>query len=139
MRTQIWILILFGVMMSCKATKNDKVLDTAKNSLAVLDGDGIKCEANESNTHNLCQTDLKQNSEPDAIVKFMVYDQNTNEILLEKSISRGYVKWINDDEIEFLSMPGMMKQGQSTSELIKRYNVKTGSFSGNSMNSSESQ
>ena len=58
-------------------------------------------------------------------VRFLVTDAATGAVLMKDSILPGYVKWSDDQTLEVLSVPGMLKQGDDLSKYIRRVNVQT--------------
>ena len=44
---------------------------------------------------------------------------------MKDSILPGYMKWSDDQTLEVLSVPGMLKQGDDLSKYIRRVNVQT--------------
>lgn len=114
---------------ACKTSqKGGMTLEDVKKSLQTEENDEIICDGNESQTFELCQTNLND-SQVDALRKFLIYEKSTGKVVFEKSVSGGYVKWIDDTKVEFYSVPGIIKEGESKKDFIKTYDVSTGQVS----------
>ncbi|MEP0365997.1 MAG: hypothetical protein ABJN36_10950 [Cyclobacteriaceae bacterium] len=111
---------------ACKTSqKGGLTLEEVKKSLQTEENDEIICDGNESQTFELCQTNLND-SQVDALRKFLIYEKSSGKVVLEKSVVGGYVKWVDDTKVEFYTVPGIIKDGQSKNDFIKIYDVATG-------------
>jgi hypothetical protein len=62
---------------------------------------------NTNKTYALCLNNTKsQSNKP---LKFFVYSIKTDKIILEDSLPKGKVKWLNENQIEVTSVPGIVR------------------------------
>ncbi len=52
---------------------------------------------------------------PHAALRFLVIEKATARIAERQSFLPGYVKWVGEDSLEVLSMPGILKEGEDLS------------------------
>jgi hypothetical protein len=52
---------------------------------------------------------------PHAALRFLVIERATARIAERQSFIPGYVKWVGEDSLEVLSMPGILKEGENLS------------------------
>ncbi len=105
-------IVLHSVFFSCasqpKATNPLKEQGVIASKL----GNNITTEENTDKTHLL----LKQKPEGENVArvyKYIVVRKSDNQIVLEGTYQLGYVKWINDSQIEVLSLPSVTEQDES--------------------------
>ncbi|MFY0601683.1 MAG: hypothetical protein JXR03_18565 [Cyclobacteriaceae bacterium] len=124
MKSLAGVFFVFLIVFSCKTAEKKMTLEEVKKRLITELNDQVSCQSNGSNTFELCQTDLND-SQVDDLRKFLVIDKKSDKVVFEKSVSGGYVKWIDDSKIEFYSVPGIMKEGQSKSDFVKIYDLQS--------------
>lgn len=61
---------------------------------------------------------------PHTALRFLVIDKATTRIAERQSFKPGYVKWVGEDSLEVLSMPGILKEGEDLSKYIKVIRIK---------------
>lgn len=81
---------------------------------------------NKSQDFALCYKEMKGTSQnPSNTLKYFIYDVSNESIVYESSLDGGYVKWLNDDEVEIFVTPGLMPQNTSKSDFATYFNVRT--------------
>ncbi len=85
--------------------------------------DGLTCEWNDSRTFQLCTKDRDTQTFPNPMV-FEIYDKAGN-LVLEKRLRSGYVKWVGDTDVEYFQTPGMMPEGVDRNDLVQVYQIRT--------------
>lgn len=61
---------------------------------------------------------------PHAALRFLVIEKATARIAERQSFMPGYVKWVGEDSVEVLSMPGILKEGEDLSKYKKVIRIK---------------
>ncbi len=61
---------------------------------------------------------------PHAALRFLVIEKATARIAERQSFMPGYVKWVGEDSVEVLSMPGIVKEGEDLSAYKKVIRIK---------------
>jgi len=120
-------LCLFA-LASCNVTKNTKAVaeTTAYQKVATEKlGDKVKFAFNKDRNYVLCQAE-PSNDPNNQRFGFLVYDMKAEKVIMEKSVSSGYVQWLSATEVEVFTTPGTMRNDQSRDEFTLVYNVTTG-------------
>ncbi|HMQ00201.1 MAG TPA: hypothetical protein PKC24_10500 [Cyclobacteriaceae bacterium] len=82
-------------------------------------------EANATDEYVLCYTENKSQLNSMASIKFAVYHKASNNLVFKGNIRDGYIKWINDFELEQFDPPGLAEDGKTENDYKKVINVKT--------------
>jgi len=61
---------------------------------------------------------------PHAALRFLVIEKATAKIAERQSFMPGYVKWVGEDSVEVLNMPGILKEGEDLSKYKKVIRIK---------------
>lgn len=62
---------------------------------------------------------------PPGPVHFMVYEQTTEKLLLDKTLEKGTVEWYSDQELLIKTFPGIVKTGETEEDYIYLLDVVT--------------
>lgn len=124
------VMIALGLLFftACQVTQKTQAAVESTAYLQIAQdklGENLKYAKSENGRYVLCQT--VQSSNPDnQSFKFLVYDMQDEKIVMEKSVSRGYVQWLSNTEVEIFSTPGTMRNDQSRDDFTMVYDVITG-------------
>ncbi len=115
------------ILSNCKSVqKHDNSMDEVKSILESVDGGEFDCIDNASGSFTLCSNRLKEDPlKPNQLLKFLVLNKESNKIIYSNSVTGGYVKWMDNEKLEFYSQPGIIPEGKSQNDYIKVYNVVT--------------
>ncbi len=76
---------------------------------------------NPSKTHVLAVEN--QPAGPAGMLHYLIFDTTNANLLAEGSFRPGYIKWLNDAEIEILDVPGMIRQDEDMNLFKKKISV----------------
>lgn len=124
-----WLLMLSACLLaSCSVTKKTKAVSesTAYITLAKEKiGDKVKYDFNEDRSYVLCQGEPAGGPDNSSF-GFFVFSMKEEKVVLEKTVSSGFVQWLSSREIEVFTTPGFMRNDQSRDEFTQVYDVITG-------------
>lgn len=100
---------------SCKTTPPATVKDVQGVAVEKL-GQDIESFPNATGQYILFVQ--KPTNSPTAL-KFIVIDTRTREVIEAQSFMPGHVKWVTEDSLEVLNVPGMVKSTETLSSYIK--------------------
>jgi len=130
MKLPIPILMLAGFILLYGCSKTVSVNTTSERYKDVAINkykEGYNFYISGDNKYVLCIKEKEGTAiNPANHIDFFVYDVKEEIIVLEKAIDKGKVKWYSDFQIEVLSIPGNMAQGQTLDDYTKVYNLKSG-------------
>ncbi|MBX2916509.1 MAG: hypothetical protein KF856_14665 [Cyclobacteriaceae bacterium] len=102
-------ILLVCVLVACNAAKPQTVTDPLQLAEVVL-GKGLLQFPNTNQTHILFVQPAS--AYPNQPIKFLVIEKTTSKAVLEKSFRPGYVKWRDDQTIEYEDLPSIVKQNE---------------------------
>lgn len=110
-----WIIFAFFILSACASNK--------PSASAQFDG----CEPNESATHYLCLAESAPNKSGDKVITYSLYDKKGN-LLVEGTLDRGTVKWLDDTAIEIFQIPGMPSTQLDNASITKVYDLSSATY-----------
>ncbi|MCI0751177.1 MAG: hypothetical protein L0Y35_05010 [Flammeovirgaceae bacterium] len=116
----LFFLLLTQVFSVCKSSEKQDTNtyeEIAKGEL----GEEVHFEFNQAKSYVLCT----QKTEASSILKYLVIRLNDYHILKRGSYNPGYIKWINNSELELLNVPGIIKEGQNLSDFKQLIKLET--------------
>ncbi len=126
--TPILMMVVFILLMGCSktasvVTTSERYKDVAINKYK----EGYIFYPSGNTKYVLCTKEIEGTAlNPANHIDFFVYDGIEEKIVLEKTVDNGKVKWYSDFQIEVLSIPGNMAQGQTLDDYTKVYNIESG-------------
>ena len=130
MKLPIPILMLAGFILLYGCSKTASITTTSERYKDVAINkykEGYNFYASGDNKYVLCTKEQEGTAiNPANHIDFFVYDVEKEIIVLEKAIDKGKVKWYSNFQIEVLSIPGNMAQGQTLDDYTKVYNLESG-------------
>lgn len=130
MKLPIPILLLAGFILLYGCSKTISISTTSERYKDVAINkyiEGYNFYISSNNKYVLCTKEQEGTAiNPANHIDFFVYDVEKEIIVLEKAIDKGKVKWYSDFQIEVLSIPGNMAQGQTLDDYTKVYNLESG-------------
>ncbi len=117
-------ILLYGCSKTASVTTaSERYKDVAINKYK----EGYNFYPSVNNKYVLCTKEIAGTTmNPANHIDFFVYDIVEEIIVMEKSVDNGKVKWYSDFQIEVLSIPGNMAQGQTLDDYTKVYNLESG-------------
>ena len=82
-------------------------------------GEGVQYQKNESGTNVLCKVEHKSINGLET--RFILYDLEQEQILLEDAVYNGSVQWISDSEIQVKNTPGMVTTDPEQNKKMQGY------------------
>lgn len=77
------------------------------------------CKWNESKTFQLCVSKEESSKGPN-LISFTVYDVDGT-LVYSNSISSGYVRWLDNNAVEYFQTPGIMPTTMTKEDFVKVY------------------
>ncbi|MCE7862425.1 MAG: hypothetical protein DYG99_02675 [Bacteroidetes bacterium CHB5] len=103
------VILLIFILVSCNAAKPQATINPQHLAEVVL-GKGLQEFYNESKTHILFVQ--QATAYPNQPIKFLIIEKASGKALFEKSFRPGYVKWLNNNTIEYEDLPGSARQNE---------------------------
>ncbi|MCC5943897.1 MAG: SGNH/GDSL hydrolase family protein [Bernardetiaceae bacterium] len=92
----------------------------------VPEEDKVDFESNRSGSRILCRvTQEGTTMQPQNFIRYAVYDKAKSEIIYQSELSNGEVKWRDDKHLEYYSMPGMPRLGETIEDRTFLINLDT--------------
>lgn len=110
-----------ALCVSCKTTQPSGADPVRKTAVEKL---GENIESFPSASGQFVLFVQKQTDSP-AALKFIVIHAPTNEVIEAQTFMPGHVKWVTEDSLEVLSVPGMVKSSEDLSRYIKVVHIRT--------------
>ncbi len=128
LRLSVLILQLtIGIALaSCAPAKTDSnsVASVAKYKKLAVDKykDNITYRVNLTHRYVLCYKQSRPTSlNPFPSVQFFVYDLKQERVLFEESLPNGSIKWLNDDQIQVSTIPGIVTGDEEADKKLLGY------------------
>ncbi|MFY0628101.1 MAG: hypothetical protein JXR07_17515 [Reichenbachiella sp.] len=130
MRLTLKIFLVLLLFNQCKTSKQDldKNQENNEKSLAEKELGEISEELLNADKSMLLAVGVgisNNPSIPNEMKKFIVIKVSINEVLYSGVIEGGYVKWLDNENLETFSSPGMIQENQNKDDLIQVINVIT--------------
>ncbi len=114
------------ILASCALTKKDSdsvdSVETYKKLAIDKYKDSVTYRVNSTDTHVLCYQQSKpilQSSFPR--LQFFVYDLKNEKVLFEDSLANARIKWLNDDQIQISTIPGIVTGDEEADKKLTGY------------------
>lgn len=111
------VLILVLAFSSCRSAKDSSLQKLVSGKL-----ENATLEYNTSKDHVLCFEDAVNSAS--GVIKFMIVRVNDQSVIEEGNFRPGYIKWINDNEIEIRSLPGFLKDDNNLDQYTRVISVR---------------
>ncbi|MEQ1585013.1 MAG: hypothetical protein ABL895_03985 [Cyclobacteriaceae bacterium] len=119
---QIVVISIAVGMVACKTLSNGQNDDPIKKLAISKLGTDFETFKSPQGEYFLFVQSVKDLSASQSS-KFLVVQAAGKQIILEQSFIPGYVKWIGDTTIEFLNVPGILKENENISDYKKIIDV----------------
>lgn len=119
-------LTIVHALVSCASVRRDPVSvnSVAKYTKLAIEKyhNNITYQANLSHSYILCSTQSRATGlNPFPTVKYFVYDIKHDKVLFEDSVAKGSIKWLNDDQFQVSTVPGIVRIDEGANGQLRRY------------------
>lgn len=112
----IWRLwLLSNLVLACSSIRSPNT-EQIKTLVVSKLGDQYTETLSPSGNYTLYVQSADSHTQP---VKFIVLKISSSEVILENSFFPGYVKWISEEELEVLSVPGTLQKDEDLANYKK--------------------
>jgi len=117
------------LFFSCSSLKNNTPMEQNNEKYRKIAEEkyknNISYTFNQNKTYVLCKKHVKPSSKmPQSSVLFFVYDMVNDQIIYEKSIDNGDVKWATDDQLQISIIPGNITGDEDLNKFKYLYDLK---------------
>ncbi len=113
-RRFLFFLLLASCKISTQANQSDKIDKIAFQKL------GAELEKQPNSFGSYILFFQKANPQkPTRIIKAVVIEKATGQIVVEENFVPGYIKWMTETSLEVLSLPGMIRADQNLSDFTR--------------------
>jgi hydroxymethylpyrimidine/phosphomethylpyrimidine kinase len=124
MELKTFALTALCCIVACTAQKKitSSMDELVKKSLG---SDEYLTTPNATEEYALCYVENKTQINIMSSIRFAVYSKESNSIVYSGTIRDGYIKWINDYELEQFDPPGLAEEDKTAADYKKVINIKT--------------
>jgi hypothetical protein len=128
---KLMVYMLAGyLMISCSSTSStsrtsDSSSDKIQEMVQSKIGEDFSCEDNSDDTFSICTSDVKGAGGITG-KHFVVVDLVNDKIIFEERLESGYVKWFDNQYVEFFQTPGIMPAGKTRDDFAMLFDTKSG-------------
>jgi hypothetical protein len=123
LRFAFTLLLVTLLLLNCRSNQSKDNADAITRIVREKIGDEYESIPNPTNEYVLYIKKINDNSERHQN-RFIVISLSSATLIEDKLYFPGYVKWKSEYEIEYLNMPGMIREDQDLSAYIKILSVR---------------
>ena len=125
----VFLFCFIGLVFACSTSKSNtvKYLENKKYQKLAKEKykNNIKYSFNQIKSYVLCKKKYKPSTKmPQGFLSFFVYDLTNDNIVYEKSIDNGDVKWANDYQLQISIVPGNISNKEDLKKFNYLYDIK---------------
>ncbi len=126
----LYFFLMIGFFGSCTSSKKSenatpdvKMMSISKEKL----GGNTEWLNSPGASYVLCKKIREYTDQPgEFTLEFLVFENKTGNLVLEKSLPRGKIDWYSDHELKWVSIPGNLPPDLSLDDLAKIHDLQTG-------------
>lgn len=107
--------VILLLLCHCKSTQLSAQSPTLEQVIREKVGGEASTESNKTDTYILAKEAPDTSGTGSHACKFVVIRKKDHAVMVEGKYSNGYVKWVTDNSIEVLSVPGKVQWNQDLS------------------------